>query len=121
MSHAYELNLRTFSGNADTDLSTKQYYAVLIGADENVILASDAGAEMIGVLQDEPNAADVTCLVAYAGITKAVGSTSIAAGAKVQVETGGKFKTYSSGGVAGYAMTACGGDGQLFSLSITRS
>ena len=121
MSHAFELGLVTFTGNADCDLSTKQYYAVLIGANENIILASDAGAEMIGVLQDEPNAVDVACLVAKGGITKAVGSTSIAAGAKVGVASGGRFCTYASGGVAGYAHTACGGSDQLFSLDITRS
>lgn len=121
MTQAYELGLQNASFNADTDLSSYQYYAVKMSTSEYIILASDAGDEMLGVLQDEPAAADRACLVAFGGITKAVGGEAIEEGVKVGVGTGGKFVTYVSGGVAGYAVTPCGGDGQLFSLLIVKA
>jgi len=121
MSNAYELGLQTASFDADTDLSSNQYYAVKMSTSEKIILASDAGDEMIGVLQDEPAAADRACLVAFGGISKAVGGAAIEEGVKVGVDAGGKFVTYVSGGVAGYSVTPCGGDGQLFSLLIVKA
>lgn len=120
MSNAYEADLVCQSFVADTDFTDKQYYAVDIDTNEEIFLASDAGDYMLGVLQDEPAEAGRVGLVALEGITKAVGGAAINAGAKVQVDNGGKFKTYVSGARAGIAMTPCGGDGQLFSLKIDR-
>jgi hypothetical protein len=121
MSNAYELGLQKMTGIANEDLSSYQYYAIKMNTSEKIILASDAGDEMLGVLQDEPAAADRACEIAFGGITKAVGGEAIEEGAKVGVGAGGKFVTYTTGGVAGYAVTPCGGDGQQFSLLIVKS
>ena len=120
MTHAYEADLVRQAFVADTDLEDYQYYAVEMDSDEEIILASDAGDFLFGVLQNEPDEAGKTADVALEGITKAVGGASINAGAQVQVGAGGKFVTKTSGCLAGIAVTACGGDGQLFSLKICR-
>ena len=117
MSFAYEANLVCQSFLADCDLSTKQYYAVKMSTTETVILASDADAFMLGVLQDEPDAAGKGCLVAIGGISKAVGGEQIDAGASVAVGAGGKFVAATTIS-CGMALNACGADGELFSLLI---
>ena len=116
---AYELNKKSKSYVSDCDLSTKQYYAVKMNATEEIVLASTAGETMLGVLQDAPAAAGRTCEVAGTGTTsKAIGGAAIVAGANVQVGTGGKFVTLTSGAMAGIAVTACGDDEEQFSLDI---
>jgi len=120
MSMAYEADLVNQAFIADTDLEDYQYYPVEMNSDEEIILASDAGDFMLGVLQNAPDTAGYTCLVAVDGITKAVGGAVIAAGAMVQVGAGGKFVTQTTGVSAGMAMTPCGADEELFSLKIMR-
>jgi len=120
MAHAYELNKKSVTLLADTDLEDYQYYAVKLNTDGEVILASDANDDCFGVLQDEPAAAGRPCEVAAEGISKAIGGAAIDAGAKVEVGAGGKFVTYTTGPMAGIAVTACGADGEQFSLMIDR-
>jgi len=116
---AYELNKKGKSYVADCDLSDYQYHAVKMNSTEEIILASDANDRMLGVLQDAPAAAGRTCEVAGTGSTsKAIGGAAIDAGAAVEVGTGGKFVTLTTGPIAGIAVTACGADGEQFSLDI---
>jgi len=115
---AYELNKKSGSFVSDADLSSYQYYAVYMNSTEEIILASDANTRMLGVLQDAPAAAGRTCEVALEGITKAIGGAAIDAGAAVEVGTGGKFVTLTTGPIAGIAVTACGADEEQFSLDI---
>ena len=117
---AYEADLVSQAFAADADLSDYQYYPVEMNSDEEIILASDAGDFMLGVLQNAPDTAGHTCRVALDGISKAVGGAVIAAGAMVQVGAGGTFVTQTSGVSAGMALTACGADGELFSMKIMR-
>jgi len=120
MSMAYEADLVNQAFAADTDLSDYQYCPVELNSDEEVILASDAGDFILGVLQDAPDTAGINCTVAIEGITKAKGGAVIAAGAMVQVGAGGTFVTQTTGVSAGMAMTPCGASGELFSLKIMR-
>ena len=120
MSMAYEADLVKQAFVADCDLEDYQYYPVELNSDEEVILASDAGDFMLGVLQNAPSAAGRTARVALEGITKAVGGAAITAGAMVQIESGGKFVTQTTGVAAGMAMTSCGADAEKFSLKIMR-
>lgn len=120
MTMAYEADLVNQAFVADTDLEDYQYYPVEMNSDEEIILASDAGDFILGVLQNNPDEAGKTCLVAVEGITKAVGGAVIAAGAMVQVGAGGKFVTQTTGVSAGMAMTPCGAEDELFSLKIMR-
>jgi len=120
MSMAYEADLVNQAFAADSDLSDYQYYPVELNSDEEVILASDAGDFMLGVLQDAPETAGINCTVALDGITKAYGGAAITAGAMVQVGAGGLFVTQTTGVSAGMALTDCGASGELFSMKIMR-
>jgi hypothetical protein len=120
MTHAYEINKVSMTFLADCDLSSYQYYAVKLNTDGEAVLASDANDDCIGVLQDEPAAAGRPCEVATGGTSKAIGGATIDAGAKVEVGAGGKFVTLTTGPMIGYAITACGADGEQFSLMIDR-
>lgn len=120
MVNAYEANKVSRGYPAGGDLSAKQYLAVKMNATEQIILASDANDRMLGVLQDAPAAVDRTCEVATGGISKAIGITTIAAGAAVEVGAGGKFQTLTTGPIAGIAVSACTGADHQFSLDIIR-
>ncbi len=120
MTMAYEADLVKQAFAADTDLSDYQYCPIALNSDEEVILASDAGDFLYGVLQDAPDTAGINCEVALEGITKAKGGAVIAAGALVQVGAGGLFVTQTTGRLAGFACTPCGASGELFSLKICR-
>ena len=98
MSFAYEADLVCQAFVADTDLSDKQYCAVYMTDTETIALASDSSAEyMLGVLQDKPDEAGKTCVVALDGISKAKGGAPIDAGKVVVFTTGGKFIELTSG------------------------
>jgi len=120
MSNAYEADLVSQAFVCDCDLSDYQYCPMEMNSDEEIILASDAGDFMLGVLQNAPDDAGETALVALEGITIAKGGASIDAGAKVQVGAGGTFITQTTGALAGIAVTSCGGANQYFSLKIAR-
>ena len=117
---AYELNKKSGSFVSDGDLSSYQYHAVKMNTTEEIVLASTGNETMLGVLQDAPAAAGRTCEVMLEGISKAVGGAAIDSGASVEVGTGGKFVTLTTGPIAGIAVTACGADEEQFSLNIVR-
>lgn len=115
MSKAYELGLQKATFEASDDLSDYQYHGVIMNTSEKIALASD-GVKILGVLQDTPEAANRACIVAYGGITKAMGGGVIEEGHEVQVDSSGHFVTKVSGVSIGTAAVPCGGSGQLFSI-----
>lgn len=115
MSKAYELGLRKATFIANAELEDEQYYGVVMNSSEKIVLASE-GVKILGVLQDAPDAANRPCVVAFGGITKAIGAEAIAAGAEVQVNSAGKFINKGSGVGVGTAVVACGGNAQQFSM-----
>ena len=119
MSMAYEANLVNQAFVAGQDLQDYQYYPVKMNSSEEILLASDAGDTILGVLQNDPDDEEAAT-VAFAGITKAIGGAVIAAGALVSTESGGKFITQTTGTAAGMALTGCGADEETFSLLIFR-
>lgn len=120
MSNAYEADLVQQAFVADGDLEDYQYCPVEMNSDEEIILASDAGDFMLGVLQNTPDEAGKTARVAVGGITIAKGGESFDAGSKIQVGAGGTFVEQTTGTLAGIAVTSCGGANQYFSLKIAR-
>lgn len=118
---AYEEKLDTISAPASADLSASQFCAVLYNSSGEIALAA-ANGPMDGVLQDKPEASGRAGCVGINGVTKAVASAAIAAGANVAVATSGQFKTAASTNVVvGRAVTAATGAGSIFSLLIARS
>ena len=115
MSKAYELGLQKATFEANTDLSDYQYHGVVMNTSEKVALAS-AGVKILGILQDTPDAANRPCIVAYGGISKAMGGAAIEEGHEVEVDSSGHFVTRVAGVSVGTAAVPCGGSGQLFSI-----
>lgn len=93
---ATEAILRTLSLPANTDLSTKQYYCVVINSSGKVAVAGD-GARVDGILQDTVAAADRAACVAVAGKSKVVFGGTVTAGDRVASDAAGKVVTAGTG------------------------
>lgn len=83
---------------AAADLSAKQFYCVKATADKTVNIATAAGENVLGVLQNKPanagEVADVMCL----GVTKiVVGAGDLAAGANWESAADGTGITAATG------------------------
>jgi len=75
---------------AGEDLSSNQYYAVYLSADQTVSLCTTAHVDAIGILQNAPKSGEAAT-VRVLGTTKVVsGETTIAVGKRVYVGTDGK-------------------------------
>jgi hypothetical protein len=120
---------------AAADLSASQYFAVKVDSNGKAALAG-AGEQAIGVVQNDPTAAQ-TATVRIGGVTKMKAGATIAAGARVAVDAAGKAKTAVASSVntsdAGGATDAVVGshvfgvalegasDGDIFAVCITQS
>lgn len=80
---------------AAADLSTKQYYAVKLDSNGQVVVAGD-GEAAIGVLQNKPAAAGRAASVRVSGITHWIADGAIAVGAKVASSADGQAATAAS-------------------------
>ncbi len=76
-----------------TDLSSKQYYAVKMSADRTVALASVAGADIAGILQDKPNGSSTATVgaVKTLGVSLAIGGGTCTVGGLLTVTSAGKW------------------------------
>lgn len=96
---------------ADADLSAKQYTFVDINSDGEVIAASAQGQDAIGILQNDPAAADEAAVVAIAGISKCFFGGTIATAVRVTTAADGQADTSASGDVTlGIAVKGAGAD-----------
>ena len=95
---ANEELLKCVTLEAAADLSTKQYFGVVIDSSGQAALAG-AGAtnKIIGILQDKPDAVGRAGSVGIYGKSKAVLGGTVASGAKVTTDANGKFVTAAAG------------------------
>ncbi len=106
---AYEGALCNIPGlKAGADLSTKQFFAVKVDTDGDVVLAG-AGEVAVGILQDKPAADGRAATVADGGVSKCVFGATVAPGALVMSDANGKLITATTGN---YVIGICreGGD-----------
>jgi hypothetical protein len=71
---------------AGEDLTTAQYKAVYLSADNTVSLCTTAHVDAIGILQNEPDSGEAA-LVRVLGTTKVMVGEAIEAGKRVYVDT----------------------------------
>lgn len=110
---ALEENLTTISLPAQGDLSTKQYYMVYVNSSGQATLAAE-GSDVIGILQNDPAAANRAATVGIGGVSKVAAGGSVTAGQKFTCDANGKagpigssddfavgiaLETFSNGGV----------------------
>lgn len=79
--------------DVDADLSTNQFYCVKYSTtDFRVSLATEDGEVIIGILQNNPDAAGETATVCFSGVSKVVAGETLVAGDLWGVDTNGKAK-----------------------------
>lgn len=106
---------RTFI--AGEDLSSAQFKFVTLESDGQVDLADAAGENCIGVLLNDPAAAEAAT-VAISGKVMVEAGGTIAAGAAVATAADGQAVTASTGNIVmGYA-TEAGVDGQVIAIEL---
>lgn len=116
--YAYEANLSTRSLPAAADLSTKQYYAVVVNSSGQAALGGDDG-EFFGILQDKPAAAGRAACVAVGGASRCVFGGTVAKGALVNVDSAGKIVTIATGDNHAAGVCLVGGDaGEIGTIEI---
>lgn len=92
------------TGIAETDLSAKQFYAVII--DANGMNLAAAGKNIDGILQDNPASGKAGSFAA-AGVTKAaISASQVVTGGTtlLEVDTGGTLIPHGSGTVVAKAL-----------------
>lgn len=121
---AYESNLENRTYEAGGDISASQYRFVKAGATAGQVVACDtAGERTIGVLQNDPDAADKAATVGVGGISKVEAGAAVAADASVSVDAQGRAVTSVTAGhvIVGYARTAAAAAGELIAVELTRT
>jgi hypothetical protein len=112
-----EQNLITLSAPANTDLSTKQYYAVTYNSSGKLIVAG-AGVPIVGVLQDKPTAANMGGAYGIAGRTAVALGGTATAGSMAAVDSNGKFANAVSGDIAVGIFAVGGSSGEIGFMDI---
>lgn len=82
--------VKSITLEAGADLSTKQYLFVNQATDGQVDPAGTQGIDVLGVLQNKPDAAGKAAEVAVLGVSKVVAGGVINPGAKVMTDNTGK-------------------------------
>lgn len=107
----YEVPSFTINLVAGADLSAKQYHAVKVDANGNMI-AAGAGEVSVGILQDDPSTGQTGTVMVH-GVTRAVYGATVAAGASLAADANGKLVAAVAGNaVIGIALQG-GVAGQL--------
>jgi len=103
---------------AAADLSAKQYRCLKVTADETLNIATAAGENIFGVLQDKP-LAGAPCEMMCIGITKLViGAGGLAAGAIWETAADGSGITVAAAKVGLGTVIKGGAAGELATVSI---
>lgn len=115
---ATEEVLQCISVPANADLSTKQYYFMVVNSSGNAATAG-AGTAM-GVLQNAPAAAGRAATLAIGGRTKVVLGGTVAIGDRVTSDSSGKCVAVTSGEIElGFAVEG-GASGVIGSIVLQR-
>ena len=111
-------NLRIHGLTAQSDLSAKQYHAVILATTaRKVKIASAATQQVLGILQNDPVAGEPASVVA-AGMTKAYSGAAVVAGTLLTSNSTGQLitSTTANNKIVGRAITAASGTAVLFEL-----
>lgn len=114
---AYEESLVNVTLEAAADLSAKQYFGVEVNTSGQAALAGN-GEDIIGVLQNKPDAAGEPATIAISGITKASAGGTIAAGDSVGLDANGEFVSAATGDACVGVALESAVDGDIFPLLI---
>lgn len=106
------VDVLTITYMAAGDLSTKRYHGGRISAEMTVAAAGAAANDVIGVIQDAPDAAGKACAVRILGTSEVMAGAAFAAGALLITNAAGRWITATTGqpyaAIASHAATADG-------------
>lgn len=106
----------TLQAGSNLSAAANLYKFVKLSSDGQIDVISSAGADAIGVLYNDPNAAGKAAQVAVAGVVKIQAGATIDEGVKIQSADDGQADVAASGDhVLGVALTA-GVDGDIISM-----
>lgn len=94
---ATEERIECISIPANADLSAGQFLGVEINSSGKAVIATTLGQAGLGILMNNPAAADRAATVATDGVAKCMFGASVTAGAKLTVMANGRFQTAGSG------------------------
>lgn len=112
MANAYEVPGQQLPFQANADLSSNQFHAVVMNSSKKVAVAG-AGVAILGVLQNKPAAANRAATVMVNGVSKGVAGAAIVAGVELEVNASGRFITLASGKAVGMALDAAAADAEM--------
>lgn len=116
---ATENRLQTASLPASADLSASQYCFVKNSSGQ-LAVASDGGADAIGILQDKPAAAGRAGAYAFGGVSKVLAGGSFNAGARISCDASGKAVAVGTGDTGLGTAEAAGTNGLITSVLLDR-
>ncbi len=112
---AFEEILQKITVPAAADLSAKQYFFGAIDSSGEFAVAG-AGAQVDGVIQNEPDAQGKATTVGISGVSKVLAGGTVAAGELVASDSAGEAVAAATGdNIAGVAM-ASAVDGDIMSV-----
>lgn len=104
---AYDIQNFCYTLEASADLSTKQYFAVVVDTNGRCAIAG-AGVQIDGFLQNKPETLGEASTIYQKGITRAVLGATVTAGDLLETDANGNVITQTAGVVIGRALQ--GGD-----------
>lgn len=116
-----QLNSVERSVAAAADLSAKKYFIVKLDSNGALVLADSATADIVGVLQNEPESGE-TALYRFGGTSKVKAGGAVGVGAMVTSDANGKgVATTTDGNVAigRHIGTAAAADGDIMEVQMS--
>jgi len=120
---AYEIMGFDLPFKTATDLSSNQFHAVYMSADETVALATAAHENTIGILQNKPNSTTtgIAAAVRVSGISKAVLGDTVTIDDKLTPDSSGHLVPATSGEMTIAQALRAGSSGETVPVLLERS
>jgi hypothetical protein len=111
------------SSPVNTDLSAAQFKVVKDDGSGNLVLASAATDQFLGILQNDPKGTTLAPRVGSyrpVGVSKAVAGAAITVGQALSCDGSGRVITAVSGNVIGYARESAAAAGVIIAVDLAR-
>lgn len=119
---ASQQNTITITLKAGADLSAKQYHFVEVTGVRTVGAANAITDRVIGILQNDPTAADQEAVIAIGGTSKLVAGGGITAGVYVGTKADGRGQTaVATQHARGIALETSVNDGDVIEVALITS
>jgi len=122
MSQGFDQNPQTLSKSAAGDLSSNQFYLVKDNGSDQVAVCTTKGERCLGILQNDPSAANRAASVLYAGVGQVECGGTFATGDAITTDASGKAikATDPDDYIAAYAVEA-GASGERASVLLVHA